>query len=164
MPTLDQTMKALLAGRRYAILATVNRDNSMHLTPVWYLFENNCLFVTSFLASRKVRNIIANPQVSLIVDVRKPGAEKWVYASGNAELIRGEESEKINAEVFKRYVTAAALEDARVGPVFHETHDITIRIAPRAWRSFDAQPGFYQPFFVGIPTATLEQWFLPLEA
>src|SRR5207249_10673886 len=67
----------------------------------------------SVLASRKVKNIIANPQVSLIVDVRKSVSEKWVCASGTAEIIKGEESRKINTEVFKRYVTPAGLEDRK---------------------------------------------------
>ena len=157
-----ESMKALLSGRRYAILGTVNRDSSIHLTPVWYLFRDGLLFVTSVLASRKVKNIIANPQVSLLVDVRKPVEEKWVCASGTAKIIKGEESKKINTEVFKRYVTPAGLEEPKVAPLLHPLHDVTIRITPNAWRSLDAKP-LYQQLFPGIPTATVEQWFLPLD-
>ena len=157
-----EARKNLLEGRRYAVLATINRDSSVHLTPVWYLFKDDFLFVTSNVATRKVRNIVANPQVSLIVDVRKPVAHKWVCASGTAEIIRDEESRRINTEVFKRYVTPAGLQEPKVAPFLQPLHDVTIRIAPKTWRSLDGQPVFQQ-MFPGIPTGTVEQWFLPLD-
>jgi hypothetical protein len=33
-------MREFLNGRHYATLATLNEDGSIHLTPVWYLFED----------------------------------------------------------------------------------------------------------------------------
>jgi len=50
---------------------------------------------------------------------RKSVSEKWVCASGTAEIIKGEESRKINTEVFKRYVTPAGLEEPKVAPLLH---------------------------------------------
>jgi Pyridoxamine 5'-phosphate oxidase len=43
----------------------------MHLTPVWYLFEHEGLFVSTVSSDRKVRNIVARPEASLLVDIRK---------------------------------------------------------------------------------------------
>jgi Endoribonuclease L-PSP/Pyridoxamine 5'-phosphate oxidase len=37
MSRLSDSMRALLNGRHYATLATLNEDGSMHLTPVWVL-------------------------------------------------------------------------------------------------------------------------------
>jgi len=48
----------------------------MHLTPVWYLFEDERLFVETAATDRKVRNILARPAASLLVDSRKQGAER----------------------------------------------------------------------------------------
>jgi nitroimidazol reductase NimA-like FMN-containing flavoprotein (pyridoxamine 5'-phosphate oxidase superfamily) len=38
-------MREFLNGRHYSTLATFNEDGSTHLTPVWYVFEDECLFV-----------------------------------------------------------------------------------------------------------------------
>jgi Pyridoxamine 5'-phosphate oxidase len=42
MSTFSDAMRELLNGRHYATLAMLNEDGSMHLTPVWYLFEFHC--------------------------------------------------------------------------------------------------------------------------
>src|SRR5688572_28597570 len=118
MAKLNDSMREFLNGRHYATLATLNEDGSIHLTPVWYLFENECLFVETAASDRKVRNILARPQASLLVDSRqKLGSERWVSGSGTAEIIRGERSKAINANIQQRYLTTAGLEDPRVGPV-----------------------------------------------
>jgi PPOX class probable F420-dependent enzyme len=84
MSKLSDSMRELLNGRHYATLATLNEDGSIHLTPVWYLFEHEGFFVSTASSDRKVRNILARPEASLIIDIRKLGAERWVSASGTA--------------------------------------------------------------------------------
>ena len=162
MSKLSDPMRGVLEGRYYAMLATLNDGGSIHMTPVWYLFEDNCLFVSSSSMSRKVKNVTSRPEVSLMVDVRKLGSEKWVYASGTAEIIKGEESKSINAKIRQRYVTKAGLEDSRVGPVFEAGNDITIKITPKTWRSWDMK-SLDDQLFGGILSQTPETWFLPLE-
>jgi PPOX class probable F420-dependent enzyme len=162
MSQLSDSMREFLNGRHYATLATLNADGSMHLTPVWYLFEDDCLFVETSASDRKVRNILARPAASLLVDSRKQGAERWVSASGMAEIIRGERSKAINAKIQQRYLTKAGLEDPRVGPVLAAASEVTIGLTPHAWRSFDLKR-FDEQFFGGLLGQTPEQWFLPID-
>ncbi len=75
MPNLNDAMREVLNGRYYATLATLNPDRTIHMTPVWFLFENDRLYVPSSSMSRKVKNIKDQPEVSLTVDVRKMGSE-----------------------------------------------------------------------------------------
>jgi general stress protein 26 len=58
MAQLSDSMREILNGRHYATLATLSEDGSIHLTPVWYLFENECFFVSTASSDRKVRNIL----------------------------------------------------------------------------------------------------------
>jgi PPOX class probable F420-dependent enzyme len=162
MSTLSDSVREFLNGRHYATLATLNEDGSMHLTPVWYLFEDECLFVESAASDRKVRNILARPQASLVVDSRKQGAERWVSASGTAEIIRGERSKAINAKIQQRYLTKAGLEDPRVGPIFAAASEVSIGLTPHSWRSFDLKR-FDEQFFGSILGQTPQTWFLPVE-
>jgi general stress protein 26 len=92
MPTqvTDSTIQELLRGRYVAALATGNGDGTIHLTAVWCLFGDGDLFIATSSRSRKARNIVARAKASLMVEVRKPGAERGVNATGRAELISGE--------------------------------------------------------------------------
>lgn len=162
MSKLSGPMRGILEGRYYATLATLNDDDSIHMTPVWYLFENNCLFVQSSSMSRKAKNVTSRSNASLMVDVRKLGSEKWVYASGSAEIIKGDESRRLNAKILQRYLTKAGLEDARIGPVLEAGDDISIKITPKTWRSWDMK-SLDDQFFGGILGQTPEKWFLPLD-
>jgi Pyridoxamine 5'-phosphate oxidase len=135
----------------------------MHLTPVWYLFENECFFVDTAASDRKVRNIVARPQAPLMVDSRHtPGTDRWVSAVGTAEILRGERSTEINAKILRRYLTPAALEDPRVGAAFAAGGEATILLRPQSWRSWELK-SFDEQFFGGLLGQRPEQWFLPVE-
>jgi len=162
MAGLTSWARALLEGRHYAMLATQDADGSLHQTPVWYLFRDDQLFVGCQSSSRKARNVTARPTASLVVDTRKPGAERWVAGAGPVTIIRGEESRKLVRAIQERYLTPEALADPRVGPGFAAADDVTLNIRPARWRSWsggdlDAQ------FFGGLLSASPEKWFRPVD-
>jgi len=135
--TLDAKFQEFLRGRHIATLATENADGSIHLTAVWYLFENSTLFVTTSSRMRKARNVMARPKASLMVDARKPGAERGVTAAGSAELVTGAEAREISERLHRRYLSAEAMADAHVGPVFEAFDDVVIRLRPAWWFTWD---------------------------
>src|ERR1700733_12357346 len=137
IPTLNPSLEELLRGRYIATVGTENPDGTIHLTAVWYLFEDGCLFIATSSKTRKARNIAARPQAALMVDVRKPGVERGVNGAGKAELISGEESKEINRRIHSRYLSAAAMSDPQIEPVFASFDDVTIRITPRAWNAWN---------------------------
>jgi PPOX class probable F420-dependent enzyme len=162
MSKLSDSTREFLNGRHYATLATLNENNSIHLTPVQYLFERDCLFVST-ASDRKVRNILARPQASLLVDTRrKQGSERWVSGSGRAEIIRGERSKQINAKIAERYLTKAGLEDPTVGPVFAAAGEVSISLSPDSWRSWEFK-SLDDQYFGGSLGQTPEKWFLPID-
>ena len=162
MAGLSDWARTLLEGRHYATLATLDADGSPHQTPVWYLFRDEQLFVAAASASRKVRNAGARPTASLVVDLRKPGSERWIAGSGAVTILRGDESRKINAAIHERYLTAAALGDPKVGGGFAAGDDVTLCVRPNKWRSWVAAEVDAQ-FFGGVLSATPEKWFLAVE-
>ena len=162
MRTLDDSAREFLSGRRYAILATLNDDGSIHTTPVWYLFENENFYIGSPSMSRKARNISARPTATILIDTRKPGSERWIYAAGGASILRGAESREINRRILSRYLTDEAIADPHIGPAFAAGDDITIQLAPSAWRSWNAEDVDHQ-FFGGMLGKSAEKWFRPVE-
>ena len=135
--TLDPTFQELLRGRYIATLGTQNADGTIHLTAVWYVFEDGCLYVATASRTQKSRNVVARPKASLMVDARKPGKERGVTAAGKVEVISGAQSQKINRSIHSRYLSAAAISDPQVGPVFAAFDDVTLRLTPISWITWD---------------------------
>jgi general stress protein 26 len=105
MPTqmLGLHFHDLLRGRYVATLGTENADGTIHLTAVWYLFEDGCLFIATCSKTMKARNVAERPKASLMVDARKPGTERGATAAGRVELISGKVSQEINRRLHSRY-------------------------------------------------------------
>ena len=151
MAELTDEVRSFLNERRCAVLATHDEDGAIHLTPIWFLFENDSFYFESSSTSRKVENIVRSPSASVVVDSRAPGRERWVSASGPVEILRIDDARAINARIRQRYLTP----DALGGPLdtaLAETDDVTLRLAPAAWRSWAA------PMM-----DTADQLFLPVD-
>ena len=161
MSDLTDAHRELLAERRYAVLATHDTDGTIHLTPVWFLFEGDRFYVESSSASRKIENLRQRPSASITVDVRQPGLDRWVSASGTTDILEGNEAATINASIIQRYLTQEAIADSRIGPAFAASDDVTIRLTPAGWRSWSAQD-LDERYFGGILGQTPERWFLPI--
>lgn len=135
--TLDPALQQFLNGRYIATLGTENSDGAIHLTAVWYLFHEGSLYVATSSKTRKARNVAERGNASLMIDARKPGSERGVTLCGKGELIAGLFSQEINRRIHGRYLSAAALSDAAVGPVFAAFDDVTIRLVPTSWFTWD---------------------------
>ena len=133
----DPLIQEVLNRRTIACLATHNDDASIHLTAVWFLYENGCIYIATQSHSRKARNLLVRPNVSLMVDVRDPGAERGVAVAGMATILSGARAAEVVARVQGRYLSAAALADPRVGPVFAKLDDVAIELVPEKWTSWD---------------------------
>ena len=136
-PSLNPNFQELISGRYIATFGTENSDGSIHLTAVWYLFDAGSLYVATSSRTQKARNVAARPRASLMVDVRRPGAERGVTAAGSVEVISGDQSQEINRRIHSRYLSGAAISDPQVGPVFASFDDVTLRLTPVSWTSWD---------------------------
>jgi PPOX class probable F420-dependent enzyme len=148
---LTDELRTFLGERRYAVLATHDRDGGVHLTPVWFLFEDDRFWFASSSGSRKVRNVERTPSASVVVDAREPGRDRWVSASGLVELLRDEEAQSINARIRRRYLTPEGL-DGPIEAALAASDDVTLRLTPAAWRSWAAEVG-----------ESSERWYLPVD-
>ncbi|WFE58325.1 pyridoxamine 5'-phosphate oxidase family protein [Micromonospora sp. WMMD712] len=73
-----------LARERIVWLCTVRPDGSPHVTPVWFLFRDDEWCIWTQERNRKVRNIVADPRVSLAL----PDGKFPVVAEGAAVIVR----------------------------------------------------------------------------
>jgi PPOX class probable F420-dependent enzyme len=127
---------ALLGGRRIAVLATTDANGSAYLTPVWFLWTEGAFVIPTSGKSRKARNIEARPDVSILVDERGANV-RGIAATGRGEVIRGDEAQELNATIHARYLTPAGVERVGLGDVLAASDDVTIRLIPEHWRTWD---------------------------
>jgi uncharacterized protein YhbP (UPF0306 family) len=134
---LDPSFHELLQRRLIATFGTENPDGTIHLTAVWYLFDEGHFFIATSSRTRKAQNVLARPSTSLMVDVRKPGSERGTTAAGQAELISGDRSKELNSRIHSRYLSPAAIADPQIGPGFSAFDDVTIQFTPESWFTWD---------------------------
>lgn len=102
MAQLSSPHSHLLATARVGHLATADGTGSPHVIPVCYAFDGQAIYSvldqkpkrTSISRLRRVRNILANPKVALVVDHYEEdwGRLWYILVTGEAELLQaGEE-------------------------------------------------------------------------
>ncbi len=157
----DEKLLRLLQGRYIASLATENDDGSIHLTAVWYLYEDGAFFVATHSGSRKARNVLARPKASLMVDTRRTQMERGITAICMVEVLSGEKSRALNHRIHGRYMSEAAMADPRVGPVMGSLDDVTLRLVPQRWITWDMAALDAQAF--GGVFSRTPSYMLPLD-
>jgi Pyridoxamine 5'-phosphate oxidase len=144
-------MRRFLDERRPAVLGSHLPGGGIHLTPIWFLFEDDRFFFPTSSGSRKVKNIEVSRSGSVVVDGRAPGRERWVSASGPVDILRGAEAQSINARIRRRYLTPGALSGS-IDATLAASDDVTLCLVPEEWHSWVA-PAVESP----------ERWFLPAD-
>ena len=102
MPKLSPAEDRFLRSARTAHLATADVSGQPHVVPVCFVFNGEFIYsvldskpkTTALRQLRRVRNILANPRVSLVVDHYEEDWSrlKYVMVSGKASLLEsGEE-------------------------------------------------------------------------
>ncbi|MCC6712170.1 MAG: PPOX class F420-dependent oxidoreductase [Candidatus Dadabacteria bacterium] len=87
MPEMNdaERRKFLLDGTKTGKLATVRKDGSPHVVPVWYDLDGDSLVFTTGAETVKGRNIKREPRVCMAVDDQAP-PYSFVMIEGTAEL------------------------------------------------------------------------------
>lgn len=84
--TLDDATRALLDGRNFATVSTLNPDGGPQSSVVWFRREDDTLVFSARAAAAKVRNLERDPRVSVVVfDLGNPYHS--VELRGRAEVV-----------------------------------------------------------------------------
>jgi PPOX class probable F420-dependent enzyme len=149
---LTDELRSFLGELRYAVLATHDPNGGIHLTPIWFLFEDDRFYFGCSSGSRKVQNVERSSSASVVVDAREPGRERWVSASGPVEIVRDGEAQSINERIRRRYLAPNAF-DGPIEASLAASDDVALRLSPTAWRSWAAELG-----------ESPERWFRAVDA
>lgn len=66
----DAQVQALLSEAHVSVIGTVDASGKPALSPVWHLWEDGVAYILTSRSSRKWKNLLRNPNVSLCVDTK----------------------------------------------------------------------------------------------
>jgi PPOX class probable F420-dependent enzyme len=101
MAKLTEGQADLFKGKNLATVATIRRDGSPHLTPVWIDWDGQDVLFNTAEGRAKPRHIRRNPVVGVeVIDGHDP--YRWVSVTGPAEIVEEGAVEHIQ-ELSRRY-------------------------------------------------------------
>ncbi len=104
-----------ISNQRVARLGTVDKEGHPYVVPICYIFDGEFIFsvldqkpkTVGLLELKRVRNIISNPQVSLVIDKYCEDWQKlgFVTILGKANLLQdGNEHDRIILMLKEKYI------------------------------------------------------------
>jgi PPOX class probable F420-dependent enzyme len=80
---LSEQARAFLNEKRFAVLATLNRDGTVQQTTMWYLLEGDTILMNTKVGRLKERNMRRDPRISICVE----DGYNYVTIAGKVEMI-----------------------------------------------------------------------------
>jgi PPOX class probable F420-dependent enzyme len=80
---LSDEVRTFLQERRFAVLATINKDGTPQLTTMWYLLEGDTIVMNTKVGRTKERNMRRDPRISVCFE----DGYSYLTISGTVEMI-----------------------------------------------------------------------------
>ena len=86
--TADEVTAFLSEGQKVLQVATLGKDGSPHLAPMWFVMDDGKVIFRSFTKSQKIVNLDRDPRLSVLVESGAGYSElKGVMMKGSATLV-----------------------------------------------------------------------------
>jgi PPOX class probable F420-dependent enzyme len=137
--TKKHEVKSFLQQAHIARMATVDPGTLQpHVVPVWYEWDGETLWISSFRSTRKVKEIQKNSHISVVVDSDSPAEPaRAVVFEGEAELISDPgEGLSRGGSIYTRYLGIEGVQGEEPQSWLHDPEHLLIALKPRkiyAW-------------------------------
>jgi PPOX class probable F420-dependent enzyme len=116
-------------------LTTVSADGTPQPNPVWFLWDGSTLLVYSHNKAARLRNLRANPRVSLNFDTVNRGEADVNVITGSARIAT-EEPPVTECEPYLAKYAEAIVEIGSEATKFAQVYSVALRITPEKVRGF----------------------------
>ena len=142
MTNLSPAQDRFLRSARTGHLATADAKGRPQVVPVCFVFDGQAIYsvldakpkTTPLRQLRRVKNILDNPQVSLVVDHYEENWDKlqYILVSGDAELLESDEKWVVAIAMLREKYPQYQAMDLDQSPV--------IKITPVRYSPWSSQP------------------------
>lgn len=118
-----------------ARLGTANPASGQpHVTPVWFLWDGECIWISAFNSTRKVKELARNPLCAVLIDdADRDGKTRAVLFEGRAELICEPRRlvAEISARIYTRYLGAEGVLAADPQSWIYDPENTIVKLKPQ---------------------------------
>jgi PPOX class probable F420-dependent enzyme len=123
MPQLADNVREFLNERRFAVLATINKDGTPQQTVMWYELQGDEIMMNTAAGRLKDGNLRRDPRVSICIE----DEQRFVTLRGTVTM--NEDQEVAQADIARLAVRYNGPERAGAStPNFRKEHRITLRM------------------------------------
>lgn len=127
-------IEAVLAEAVLARLATTNpRTLQPHVVPVWFAWDGESVWISSFSSTRKIRELKKNPRGAVLIESKQEGSKlQAVLLEGPVELVT-EPRQLVNelaSRIYIRYLGQEGLSDSEPQSWLKDPENLLIKLTP----------------------------------
>jgi PPOX class probable F420-dependent enzyme len=126
-------VKDFLAEPYLARLGTADPKTAQpHVTPVWFEWDGECVYISAFISTRKAREVERNPRISVLIDIAvKDGPTQAVLFEGRAQFLSDPaQVAPLASRIYKKYVGQEGLQAEDVSSWIVDPENRIIKLSP----------------------------------
>jgi len=128
-------IEAILSEPVLARLATTNpKTMQPHVVPVWFLWDGEFIWVSSFVSTRKIRELKNNPRGAILIESKQPGSKlQVVLIEGTVELViePHEAVSAVSSRIYARYLGEEGVKDPEPQSWLNDPENLLIKLIPK---------------------------------
>ena len=130
-------MDDILSQSLLARLATASpRTMQPHVVPVWFYWDGECIWISAFSSTRKVKELYHNSRCAVVIDgggPPEPGAAWGVLLEGSAQLINSPKDfvVEMSTRIYTRYMGPEGVLAPDLRAAIHDSENRIICLKPQ---------------------------------
>jgi nitroimidazol reductase NimA-like FMN-containing flavoprotein (pyridoxamine 5'-phosphate oxidase superfamily) len=128
-------VEAVLAEPVLARLATTNpKTLQPHVVPVWFMWDGENIWISSFVSTRKIRELKINPRGAVLIESKQQGGKLTaVLLEGDVELVTQPRQmvSEIATRIYVRYLGAEGVMKPEPQSWLVDPENLLIKLTPR---------------------------------
>jgi len=133
-PDRNDLIEAVLAEPVLARLATTNSKTLQpHVVPVWFAWDGKHVWISSFVSTRKIRDLKINPRGAVLIESKQEGGKlQAVLLEGAVELVTQPRQlvRETASQIYIRYLGPQGIKDAEPQSWLDDPENLLIKLTP----------------------------------
>jgi general stress protein 26 len=127
-------IEAVLMEMVLARLATSNpKTMQPHVVPVWFMWDGDYVWISSFVSTRKIRELRINPRGAVLIESKQEGSKlQAVLLEGTVELVTQPRQlvKELASRIYIRYLGPEGIMDAEPQSWLNDPENLLIKLTP----------------------------------
>ena len=133
-PDRKELIEAVLAEPVLARLATTNpKTLQPHVVPVWFAWDGEHVWISSFVSTRKIRDLKINPRGAVLIESKQEGGKlQAVLLEGAVELVTQprELVREMASRIYIRYLGPQGVKETEPQSWLKDPENLLIKLTP----------------------------------